>query len=147
MFTRRKSFNPKRHFAVASTTENLNLVAGRVRYGGNAEHKSNPGDFGLTPPVSPRADKTLCDGANIFSRELDLGLLKQGVLRGLVSEQVRNGFPQNIWAVSGDGLPLEAQLENAQTGTYHGYPMPSADPFRDKVLKKWATANEQADKY
>jgi hypothetical protein len=147
MFTRRKSFNPKRHFALTPTRENLNLIVRRVRYGGNAEHKSNPGDFGLTPPASPRADKTLCDGANIFSRQVALGLLRQGVLRGLVSEQVRNGFPQNIWAVSDDGLPLEAQLENAETGTYHVYPMPVADPFRDKVLKKWATANEQADKH
>lgn len=142
MFTKRKSFNPKRRIADAPDKRELHRIAQLVRYGGNPEHKRYPGDFGLTPPASPRPDKTLCDGANIFRRELALALLKNGVLRGLVSQQTRSGFPQNIWAVTDDGIPLEAQLENPANGTYHGYPMPVDDPFQEKVLEKWKTADE-----
>ncbi len=48
-----------------------------------------------------------------------------------------NGFPKNVWVVTEDGIPLEAQLENQETGVYHGYPMPLDDPFREKVLERW----------
>lgn len=54
-----------------------------------------------------------------------------------VSERKRGDFPQNIWAVTHDGYPLEAQLENETKGSYHGYPMPTTDPFRDEVLERW----------
>lgn len=103
----------------------MTALADRVKYGGNPEHKRNPGDFGLTPPLQPRPDKTLCDEVKIFSRREATGLLKEGVKKGLISEQhTQNGYPQNIWAVTEEGWPLEAQLENARQGTYHGYPMP-----------------------
>ena len=39
--------------------------------------------------------------------------------------------------VTKEGIPLEAMLENAGDGTYHGFPMPESDPFRDKVLELW----------
>ncbi|MEZ5583130.1 MAG: hypothetical protein R3F37_10525 [Candidatus Competibacteraceae bacterium] len=68
MFTKRKSFNLKRRIAKAPARKDLDRIANAVRYGGNPEHKRNPGDFGLTPPASPRPDKTLCDGAHIFKR-------------------------------------------------------------------------------
>jgi len=125
--------------ASAPTEEDLKRWRKAVTYGGSPEHKRNPGDFGLTPPTSPRRDKTLCDGVLIFQKAAALKLLKEGVRRGLVSQQIRNGFPQNIWAVSAEGVPLEAQLENAGIGTYHGYPMPEDDAFRDKVTQKWET--------
>ena len=64
-------------------------------------------------------------------------MLKRGVLQGFISEQTRGDFPQNIWAVTEDGNPLEAQLENRAQGVYHGYPMPMNDDFRDEVLKRW----------
>jgi hypothetical protein len=32
---------------------------------------------------------------------------------------------------------MEAQLENQELGTYHGYPMPENDPLFCKVLEKW----------
>jgi hypothetical protein len=142
MFTRRKSFNPKRRIAGCLVEADRERLKSSVRYGGNPEHKRHPGDFGLTPPACPRRDKTLCDGANILERKRALGLLKDGIQRQLVSEQVRNGFPQNIWAVTEDGIALEAQLENAETGTYHGYPMPEDDAFREKVIAKWDEAHE-----
>ena len=139
MFVKRKSFNPKRLLANAPDPVDLSRWMKDVHYGGNPEHKKNPGDFGLTPPALPRPDKTLCDLAGIFKREQALKLLKEGIRRGLVSAQIRGGFPQNVWAVTEDGIALEAQLENAGNGTYHGYPMPENEPFREIVIEKWKT--------
>ena len=135
---RRSGFNPKRRIRRDLEPDDLTALADRVKYGGNPEHKRNPGDFGLTPPLQPRPDKTLCDEVKIFSRREATELLKEGVKKGLISEQcAQNGYPQNIWAVTEEGWPLEAQLENARQGTYHGYPMPQADPFREEVLTRW----------
>jgi len=53
-----------------------------------------------------------------------------------------DGFPQNVWAVTDKAIPVEAQLENADDGTYHGYPMADSDPFREIVLSKWNSENE-----
>jgi hypothetical protein len=141
MFNKRKSFNPKRRIASVSARAHLERLAAEVRYGGNPEHKRNPGDFGLTPPASPRLDKTLCDEAAIFHRGLALDLLREGIRRGLVSQQ-GSTYPQNVWAVSAEGVPLEAQLENPANGTYHGYPMPEADPLRKIVIERWSAARE-----
>jgi hypothetical protein len=55
----------------------------------------------------------------------------------MVSEREEKGFPKNIWAVTDDGHPLEAQLENEVMGVYHGYPVPETDPFRDIILECW----------
>jgi hypothetical protein len=77
----------------------------------------------------------LCDQVEIYSRAEALALLKAGVQRGTFSAQERDGWPQNVWAVTEKGEPLEAQLEGQ--GTYDGYPMPEADPFREKVLERW----------
>ena len=142
MFARRKTFNPKRRMATALVQTELDHLAQSVRYGGNSEHKRNPGDFGLTPPASPRPHKTLCDDAGIFDRALASSLLQEGIRRGLVSERRDNGYPHNVWAVSERGVPLEAQLENPGNGTYHGYPIPEEDPFRERVLAKWSAADE-----
>jgi hypothetical protein len=133
----RESFNPKRALHDIAT-----LSAGQVeqwiaaaRYGGNPEHKRNPGDFGLTPPAGARMGKALCDQVHIFSRSAALELLRNGLRRGLVSRQQRDGWPQNVWAVTSVGEPLEAQHEGG--GVYHGYPMAENDPFRDVVLQRW----------
>jgi hypothetical protein len=134
---KRTVFNPKRRIRQKPDLDFLKSLAESVSYGGNPEHKINPGDFGLTPPSLPQADKTKCDIVKVFLREEAIRLLKEGARKGLISEQVRNGYPQNIWAVAEDGWPVEAQLENARRGTYHGYPMPETDPFRDEVLSKW----------
>ena len=91
--------------------------------------------WGQTP--MPRPDKTLCDAVGIFKRIEATRLLRKGVRRGLVSIREKNGFPQNIWSISGEGHPLEAQLENPDQGIYHGYPMPENDPLRQLVLEKW----------
>jgi hypothetical protein len=139
MTLKRRTFNPKRRICTEdefkSRQEVLSALIENVRYGGNPEHKRNPGDFGLTPPTAPRPGKTLCDEVQIFSRTEALGLLREGLRRGIFSPQDRNGWPQNVWAVTERGKPLEAQREG--DGLYHGYPMPEADPFREKVLERW----------
>ena len=94
-----------------------------------------PGDFGLDPPSSPRPGKTLCDVVQIHTRVVALALLRTGLRKGMFSVQERGGWPQNVWAVTDDGEPLEAQLEGE--GVYHGYPMPQEDPFRENVLARW----------
>ena len=134
---RQTSFNPKRRICTGCEPALLVELAQTVTYGGNTEHKRDPGDFGLTPPSQPRADKTLCDAVNINTRSAARRVLRAGAKKGLISEQTRGKFPQNIWAVTADGHPLEAQLENSLQGIYYGYPMPSTDPFRNEVLDRW----------
>ena len=130
-------YNRKRRIRQNCEPGYLTELTEKVRYGGNPEHKRNPGDFGLTPPSQPRPYKSLCDVVNIFSKREAIRLLKAGIEKGLISEIDYNGFPQNIWSVTTDGHPLEAQLENPEQGIYHGYPIPETDPFRDVVLECW----------
>ncbi len=140
MTLKRRTFNPKRRICTKQEFQSLQGVVStlleKVHYRGNPEHKRNPGDFGLTPASAPRPGKTLCDEVQIFSRTEALRLLREGLRRGMFSPQERNGWPQNVWAVTERGEPLEAQRES--DGIYHGYPMPEADPFREKVLERWA---------
>ena len=133
----RTNFNHKRKIKNPEDGTDLEALAERVRYTGSPAHKKNPGDFNLSPPAEPRDDKTLCDSSGIFQRKQALRLLRSGVSRGLISKQTRSGFPQNIWAVTDEGMPLEAELENKGQGTYHGYPVPMADAFRRKIIEHW----------
>lgn len=134
---RRRTFNPKRSIREAAQTNatELEALAARARYNGNPEHKRNPGDFGLTPPARWRPGKGRCDDTGIVTRAAALSLLREGIRRGLLSEQVRGEWPQNVWTVTRDQVPLEAQLEG--NGVYHGYPMSRTDPFREEVFKRW----------
>lgn len=113
------------------------VLAKRVRYRGNPMHKRNPGDFALVPPAAACPAKSLCDAAQIFDRAQAERLLQEGVCHGLVSEQEENGWPKVIWAVSDNGLALEARLDNAEQGTYHGYPIPPSDPFAREIVRLW----------
>jgi hypothetical protein len=134
----RRSYNPKRALTVKLPQAELIALANEIAYGGNPEHKRDPGDFGLTPPSTPRGDKTICDEAGIRLRSEALSILRSGVLKGLISRQKSGRFPQNVWAVTGDGSVFEARIENPETGTYHGYPIPGDDPFRDVVFRAWS---------
>ena len=133
----RRRFNFKRRIRQDCDPDELERLVSSVKYGGNPEHKRNPGDFHLNPPAQPRADKTLCDAVGIFDKSKALRLLLEGVRRGLISERTRGAFPQNVWSVTGDGNPLEAQLENQMQGIYHGYPMSMNDDFRYEILRRW----------
>lgn len=139
---RRQTTKANKRFATDVCPEDLKRWSRKISYIGNAEHKRNPGDFGLSPPLGPRRGKTLCDAVKLFKKSEALKLLRKGVRRGLVSEQMRGDFPQNIWAVADDGTPLEAALDNQQTGSYHGYPMWRDDEFSKKVAEKWASSDE-----
>lgn len=133
----RERFNPKRRLREPWLPhEDRDALCARATYAGNPAHKLNPGDFGLTPPASPRPDKTLCDRAGVFARATAQALLESGIRRGLVSSSYRGTLPRNIWAVS-DGVAFEAQLENEGLATYHGYPMLEADPLRAEVIAWW----------
>ena len=140
----RSKFNPKRRFASSlPSTQALTTLAASIRYGGKPDHKRNPGDFGLTPPALPRDDKSLCDSVKIFKRAEALKLLRKGVLLGMISEwNGIGGLPKNIWSMTEDGTPLEAQLENPGNGTYHGYPLEVNDDFREIVVAKWKQKHE-----
>ena len=137
-------FNPKRRLITPAQAEaraqELTALAARVGYGGNPEHKKNPGDFNLTPPSDPRQGKSLCDVAKIFERQIALELLRAGIRKGLVSDRGAE-WPKNVWSVTPEGIALEAQLENPDLGTYHGYPMPETDPMAGEVLRRWGRAN------
>lgn len=145
MKTRYGQFNPKRRLlapvqAQARAAE-LGRLADHVGYGGNPEHKKNPGDFNLTPPADPRQGKSLCDVAKIFRRVEALELLQAGLSKGLVSDRMVGGWPKNIWSVTAGGIAMEAQLENPELGTYHGYPMPETDPLSLEIVRRWERTN------
>jgi hypothetical protein len=135
---RRSGYNPKRRIAAADalTSAERDGLAARVVYGGNPEHKRSPGDYGLTPPVSPGPANTLCGGDRAIPKSEAIGLLQAGLRKGTTSAATPEGWPQNVWAVSDTDQVFEAQLENATQGAYHGYPMPEDHDFRI-VLKEW----------
>ncbi len=135
---RRTSNNKKRRITKEKLDKDvLYQLSKQIKYGGNPEHKRSPGDFGLKPPSLPQADKSKCETANVSEIKVACRLLKNGVNKGLISEQKRGKFPQNIWAVNEEDFVFEAQLENREKGSYHGYPLLENDPFREEVLKHW----------
>ncbi len=136
---RRISFNPNRKIASLDNLPNEAVrakLAKRAKYGGNPEHKSRPGDYGLSPPSSPRPGKTLCDKDRSFSKAEAEQLLKEGLRKGMTSS-LASEWPQNVWAVSLGGEVFEAQLENSVQGIYHGYPLQENDSFRAHVISEW----------
>jgi hypothetical protein len=138
MTSSRKRFNSKRRIMDPPPSEcDLESLEKSVSYGGNPAHKRNPGDFGLTPPAQPRDHKSLCDNVQIFRRDDALELLRKGIKKGMISDWDGEGFPKNIWSMTKDGIPLEAQLENPGNGTYHGYPLEENDDFRKVVIDTW----------
>lgn len=136
---RNKGYNPKRRIAPADMLSRAqrDTLSSKVVYGGNPEHKRSPGDYGLSPPSQPRPGKTLCDAKGPLLKEAARQLLKDGLIKGMVSARTDHGWPQNIWAISEVGEAFEAQLENSVQGIYHGYPMPIDDDFRLEVIREW----------
>lgn len=113
----RKRFNQKRRMINPTPApEILNDLATKVKYIGSSYHKRKRGDFDLTPPAQPRRDKTLCDKARIFKVADAQHMLQEGVRRGLISTTPDDGFPKHIWAVTGDGVVLEAKYNNEGPG-------------------------------
>lgn len=144
MQRRYNQFNAKRRIKELAEGDlhHYSDLAEQIRYGGNPEHKMHPGDFGLTPPSGRRPGKSLCDTVGIFSRRAALEYFKLGLRKGLISNRFNGQWPQNIWSVTDAGYPLEAQLENQETGTYHGYPMPKSDPLAAEIVRRWDIKND-----
>lgn len=136
---KRAGYNPKRRLAAVDEWPEVRRqdMAAKVRYGGNPEHKLRPASYNLAPPANPRPGKTLCDATGDFPKERAEQVLRDGFLRGMVSDRERGEWPQNVWSVS-NGEPYESQLENKDQGVYHGYPMPKDDDFRTVILAEWA---------
>ncbi len=108
-------------------------------YQGSPLHKRNPGDFGLTPPASPRPQKTLCDEAGIARKADAAALFKSAIEAGLVSEDdTGEGFPKQFWVVDGAGRVFELMYGGSHTGCYHGYPIRKSDPFFDQIRDLWS---------
>jgi hypothetical protein len=80
----------------------------------------------------------------VFTRKEALALLRKGIKSGLVSDRFTGLWPKNVWSVMDDGIPLEAQLESSEQGSYHGYPMQKEDPFCEEVIKQWRMRSEKA---
>jgi hypothetical protein len=132
----RQRFNRKRRIVnTPPSQEDRKKLANKVAYVGHPHHKRAAGDFRLEPPAQPRPDKTLCDGAGIGNRARAKRWLLEGIRRGLVSDYTEDGFPRNVWAVTDQGVVLEARGD--EKGHYHGYPLFEPDPFRKVVLQRW----------
>lgn len=114
------------------------LMAG-ASYEGSGYHKRSPGDFGLTPPVSPRPDATLCDEAGVQSVREALELFSLAVKGELACEGVNSmGYPQCLWVAQSKGGKLrvfEFRYGGSKPGRYHGYPLREADPMFDRVCR------------
>ena len=126
-----------------TTPEWREKLAGKVSYTGNEAHKRNPGNFEVG--ARPRRDATLCDEYNIRKIQKAECYLKEGVYQGLVSERMVNGYPSEIWSINGE-MVFEAQLENSEQGTYHGYPLlKDVDSRRQFVIDHWKNSREQSN--
>ena len=131
------TYRQKRKIAHSLEPDELEQLASRISYIGKADHKSNPGDFDLAPSYTKCSDKSLCDDTGLLTVKACLRLLRQGIRRGLISETPDGAFPQNVWAVTEEGIPVEAALSNRTQGWYHGYPIPATDPFHDTIIGRW----------
>ena len=86
---------------------------------------------------------------DLFAGRFDSGAvdgfasLSRPLRHGLVSEQTDNDYPKQIWSVQ-DDLVFEAQLENREQGTYHGYPLLNrVDSRRQSILSHLEKAHGQ----
>ncbi|MGD0837565.1 MAG: hypothetical protein ABSB49_13065 [Polyangia bacterium] len=110
----------------------------RASYEGSPYHKRNPGDFGLTPPASPRPDKTLCDEAGVTRRDAARVLFARAIDGGLASELTTpDGFPKQLWVVDDEGRVFEATYGGSALGRYHGYPVRRSDSLFSQVKEAW----------
>ena len=131
--------NRNKRLAGRKTIAGLNLedLARRVQYTGNPLHKRNPGDFGLNPSAQGRQGKSLCDRTGIVTRKTALRYLRQGIRAGAVCERMIDGWPRHVWAVTSDGVLLEAVHDGAGRDSYHGYPVKLDGLLTEEIKKLW----------
>ncbi len=121
------------------TDEERLFLKAHARYEGSPLHKKEPHNFDLTPPSSPREDKTLCDEAGIYDKKVAFDLFRTAVEVGLVSDKQKSpGFPSQIWVVDDQGRVFELMYGGSVTGRYHGYPIRRTNPLFNKIATAWA---------
>lgn len=136
-----KRSKPKRRVMLAEAgavdRDELQRMETMAVYRPSPYHKPHSLSGGRRAVPAPRPDKTICDGPSARSHRNAVELLRAGFRRGMVSRQIRRGWPRNVWAVDEDRVVYEAQLSNAEIGEYHGYPMKQDDGFAAFIATEW----------
>ena len=135
---RRQGNDPKRRIAdedeIAAGV--LDRLTNEVRYVGSPHHKRRPADYGFHPPVSPRGNKSVCDGSRSVKRDEAKALFREGVRRGMVSRCRDDALPKYVWAVDEEGRAYEAL--SGRGGEYHGYELGDGEEaMRRWVIEQW----------
>ena len=136
-----KRSKPKKKAALAKagsiSRDKLERMEGAARYRSSPYHKSRLSSSDPRIATRPRPDKTICDVPTLGDCRNAGDLLRAGFRRCMVSEQNRQGWPQNVWAVDDGGTVYEAQLSNSELGEYHGYPIKKDDGFASFIGEEW----------
>ena len=135
----RSGDNPKRRIISSNllSDDEREGLAARVRYVGSGHHKRNPADYGLDR-TSPRPTKSLCDADKSVLLDEAQRLLREGIIRAMVSQLGSDGFPKYVWSVADDGKVYEAKTHPNTSGQYHGYPLEGEDDMCSYVKTVWA---------
>lgn len=136
---KREGNNPKRRIAPrgALSPESLARLVSLARYGGSANHKRRPGDYGFSPAQNPRPSKSLCDGLRTIPRQEAETLLARGIAAEMLSMARVGDFPKFIWAVDDAREAYEAKI-GEDGASYHGYRLGHDErEFRRWVIETW----------
>ena len=134
---KRQGNNPKRRIAPLGTLGcDARSRLAHAHYVGSAHHKSQPADYGFTPPVNPRPSKSLCDDLRPITRKEAIELFRSGIRLDMVSSHLENGLPKYVWAVDDDGNAYEAKVGD-DGASYHGYRLRRDDRMQAYVLAEW----------
>ena len=115
----------------------LDQYANQARYIGSPIHKRHPADYGFHPPVSPRLDKSLCDGSRRMHLAEAQALFREGIKRGMISTCTESELPKYVWAVDVAGHVYEAK-RGGDGSEYHGYELGDDDgDMKRLVIKEW----------
>jgi hypothetical protein len=124
---------------VPLTDQQRDFLRAHARYEGSPLHKKEPHNFDLTPPTSPRIDKTLCDEAGIVEKRVAFALFARAIDVGLVSAKDKvAGYPAQMWVVDADGRVFEMIYGGSREGRYHGYPIRRTNLLFNQILTAWA---------
>lgn len=124
------------------TKEELRAFSNDTSYEGSAHHKSKESDYDLTPAISPRPTKSLCDDVRIIAAEEANQLLKRAFERSMVSDRrVDTEPPKYAWAIDEEGEVYEAKLGNDGL-RYHGYRLSKDDGLHKWLVKEWGKRNQ-----
>lgn len=142
---KRDGNTPKRRIAQmgAFPPEFFDRLAKTARYGGSANHKRRPGDYGFHPPQNPRPHKSLCDGKRPILREEAVRMLTRGIRTQMVSVGLVGDFPKFVWAVDAQGEAYEGKV-GEDGATYHGYRLGEDEcAMREWVIEEWTKRSQE----